>query len=59
MKTLRTYSIAQGTLLSALWCPKWEGSAKKRRYLYAVDSLCGTAETIHNIVKQLYFNKML
>ena len=23
-----TYCIAQGTLLNALWCPKWEGSPK-------------------------------
>ena len=28
---MRTYSIAQGTLLSALWWPKWEGNPKERR----------------------------
>ena len=28
---MRTYSIAQGTLLNALWQPKWEGNPKKER----------------------------
>ena len=27
---MRTYYIAQGTLLDALWLPKWEGNLKKR-----------------------------
>ena len=29
---MRTYYIAQGTLLSVLWRPKWEGNPKKRGY---------------------------
>ena len=30
MALMRTYCIAQGTLLSAQWGPNWEGKAKKR-----------------------------
>ena len=26
--------IAQGTLFSALWGPKWEGNLKMRGYMY-------------------------
>ena len=26
-----------GTLLSALWWPKWEGNLKKRGYMYTYD----------------------
>ena len=32
---MRTDCIAQGTLLSALWGPKWEGNLKKREYMKA------------------------
>ena len=31
---MRTYCIAQGTLLNALWWPKWEGNLKKRETNY-------------------------
>ena len=31
---MRTYCITQGTLLSALWCPKWEGKQKEGIYVY-------------------------
>ena len=31
---MRTYYIAQETLPSALWGPKWEGHPKKRGYMY-------------------------
>ena len=31
---MRTYCTAQGTLLNALWGPKWEGNPKKRGYMY-------------------------
>ena len=32
---MRTYHIAQGTLLNALWWPEWEGSPKGRAvYVY-------------------------
>ena len=31
---MRTYCIAQGTLLGALWWPKWEGNPKKRGCMY-------------------------
>ena len=49
---MRTYCTARGTLLSALWGPKWEGNPKMREYCVCVcvcvcisDSLCCTAET--------------
>ena len=50
---MRTYYIAQGTLLSALWWPKWEGSLKKRGCLYTYNwfSLLDSTNK-HNIVKQ-------
>ena len=41
---MRTYSIAQETLLKTLWWPKWEGSKKEEVDVMA-DSLCHTAET--------------
>ena len=51
---MRTYCIAQGTLLSALWWPKWEGNPKERGYIiHTAESLCCIAETV---VKQLYSN---
>ena len=31
---MRTFCIAQGTLVSALWWPKWEGNPKKREIMY-------------------------
>ena len=31
---MRTYCIAQGTLLSALWWPKWKRNPIKRGYMY-------------------------
>ena len=32
---MRTYCVAQGTLLGALWWPKWEGNPKKEGiYVY-------------------------
>ena len=34
---MRTYCRAQGTLLNALWWPKWEGNPKKRRYHQRID----------------------
>ena len=38
---MRTYCIAQGTLLNAFWWPKWKGNPKKKRYMYrSADSLC-------------------
>ena len=52
MRTFCIY-IAQGTLLSALWGPKWEGNPKKRGYMYIADLLRCTVET-NNIVKQLH-----
>ena len=52
MRTFCIY-IAQGTLLSAMWGPKWEGNPKKRGYMYIADSLHCTVET-NNTVKQLH-----
>ena len=31
---MRTYCIAQGTVLNALWFSKREGNSKKRGYVY-------------------------
>ena len=54
---MRTYCIAQGTRLSVLWQPKWEGNPKKKEYMYMLaDSLCCTVET-NSVVKPLYSNK--
>ena len=39
---MRTDCTAQETLLSALWCPKWQGNIKMRGHIYAHK---------HNIVK--------
>ena len=36
-----TYRITQGTLLNALWCPKWEGTQKREDICICVaDSFC-------------------
>ena len=35
---MRTYYIAQETLLGVLWWPKWEGNLKKRGYMYMYNS---------------------
>ena len=31
---MKTYCIAQGTLLRVLWSPKQGGNPKKKRYMY-------------------------
>ena len=31
---MRTYCMAQGALLSALWRMKWEGNLEERGYMY-------------------------
>ena len=31
---MRTYCIAQGILLKALWCPRWEGNPRERGHMY-------------------------
>ena len=31
---MRTDRLTRGTLLSAMWCPKWEGNPKKGIYVY-------------------------
>ena len=31
---MRTYCIAQGTLLNVLWCLEWEENSKGRGYVY-------------------------
>ena len=36
---MRTVCIAQGTLLNALWWPKWEGNPKKRGYVNQFSSV--------------------
>ena len=43
---MRTYCLAQGTLLSALWWPKWERNPQKRYVcMNRADWLCCTADT--------------
>ena len=43
---MRPYCKAQGTLLSALWWPKWEGNTKKWDICICIaDSVCCTLET--------------
>ena len=42
---MRACCVAQGTLLTALWTPKWEGKPRERGYMCIADSLCCTAET--------------
>ena len=57
---MRTYYIAQGTLLSALWWPKWEGNPKRRGYMYTYSWFTSLySRNQHNIVKQLYTNKKI
>ena len=34
IKPTRTYCIAQGTLLSVMWQPGWEGSFEEKGYMY-------------------------
>ena len=34
---MRTYYVAQGTLLNALWWPEWEGGPKGRGYMDKYD----------------------
>ena len=34
---MKTECTAQGTLLSVLWWPKWEGNLKMSGYMYAYD----------------------
>ena len=43
---MRIYCITQGTVLNALWLPKWEGNFLKKEGLYVciADSLCYAAE---------------
>ena len=31
---MRTYRTAQGTLLNAIWGPKWEENTNKKGYMY-------------------------
>ena len=54
---MRACCTAQGTLLKALWWPKWEGNENQRGVcIHIVDSHCHTVET-NNIVDQLYSNE--
>ena len=55
---MRTYCVAQGTLLIALWKLRWEENPKKRGYMYTYSRLTSLfSRNQHNIVKQLYANK--
>ena len=56
---MRTYYITQGTLLTALWWPKWEGNSKKRGYMYTYSGFTlQYSRNYHNIVNQLCSNKI-
>ena len=46
---MRTSCIAQGTLLSALWWPKWEEIKKKQK---TKNRLCVYIWLIHFVVQQ-------
>ena len=48
---MKTYCIAQETLLNALWWPKWEGNPKKEIYVY-IWLIHFAVQQKHNIVKQ-------
>ena len=51
---MRTHCTAQGTLLSALWCPKCEGNPKDRGYMYMSGwFILLYSKNYHYIVKQL------
>ena len=54
---MRGYCTAQGTLLSDLWWPKWEGNPQKRGYTYNWFPL-QSSRNQYNIAKQLYFSKV-
>ena len=45
---VRTYCIAQGTLLNALWSPKWEGSPERKVgiCICMADSSCCAVEEL-------------
>ena len=53
---MRTYCIAQGTLLSALWRPKWEGNPKREDICICNAALL-YSRNWHSSVKQLYSKK--
>ena len=53
---MKTYCIAQGSLLNALWRPKWEGNPKYGIYVY-IELIHFAVKQKHNIVKQLYSYK--
>ena len=45
---MRTCCRPQGTLLKALWWPKWEGNPNQRGYMYTYGSLSGKAIAPHS-----------
>ena len=55
---MRTYHIAHGTLLNALWWPKWEGNPKRGDVcIRMADSLCCTAENTTTLQSNYTPNK--
>ena len=62
---MRTYCITQGTLMNALWWPKWEGNPKKRgdMYMYSWFTLLNwtaetnTTESNYTLIKINFFKK--
>ena len=55
---MRICCLAQGTLLDALWWPKWEGNWNKSGYKYTHGWFTLLySRNQHNIVKQLNSNK--
>ena len=48
---MRTSCIAQGTLLSALWWPKWEEIKKKKKKQKTKNRLCIYIYMIHFTVQ--------
>jgi len=55
---MKTYCMAQGTLLKALWWPEWEGSPEERECMYMYGWIILLYSRNYNTVKQLYSNKI-
>ena len=57
---MRTYCLAQGSLLNSLWWPKWEGNPQKRGYIYMYSwfTFLYSRNQLNN-VNQLYLNRFI
>ena len=55
---IRTYCIAQGTLLNIQQWPLWEKNLKKSRYVYRYNQFTLCIPEINNLVNQPYSNEI-